>query len=122
LPLDPPRQYVAQPTDQPATVRVYAGRDGEFRWYEDDGATLDYLKGKFAWIRLQWSDRERRLSIEPGRGRGAFETAPRTLVIELTGYPEFFFVRIIRFTRSYIDNLNKETAWVPVPASPTQRI
>jgi alpha-glucosidase/alpha-D-xyloside xylohydrolase len=84
LPLDPPRQFVAQPTDEPTTIRIYAGRDGEFLWYEDDGATLDYLKGKFAWTRLQWNDRQRRLLIEPGRGSGTFETVTRTLVIELT--------------------------------------
>ena len=42
LPLDPVRQYTAQPTDEPTTIRVYPGRDGEFRLYEDDGKSLDY--------------------------------------------------------------------------------
>jgi alpha-glucosidase/alpha-D-xyloside xylohydrolase len=83
LPLDPPRQYVAQPTDGPTTIRVYSGRDGEFRWYEDDGTTLEYLKGKFAWTRLKWADRERRLTIESEGGRGALRAGPRTFVVEL---------------------------------------
>jgi alpha-glucosidase/alpha-D-xyloside xylohydrolase len=83
LPLDPPRQYVTQPANEPTTIRVYSGRDGEFRWYDDDGATLDYLKGKFAWIRLTWHDQERRLTIEPQGGPETPQPGPRTLVVEL---------------------------------------
>jgi alpha-glucosidase/alpha-D-xyloside xylohydrolase len=83
LPLDPVRQYTAQPTDEPTTIRVYSGRDGEFRWYEDDGATLDYLQGKFAWTRLNWNDQARRLTIEPEGGGGMFQPGPKTLVIEV---------------------------------------
>jgi alpha-glucosidase/alpha-D-xyloside xylohydrolase len=88
LPLDPPRQYVAQPTDQPTTIRIYPGRDGEFRWYEDDGTTLDYLQGKFTWTRLTWNDREQRLWIEPEGGGPASRRepgviSPRTFIIEL---------------------------------------
>jgi alpha-glucosidase/alpha-D-xyloside xylohydrolase len=81
LPLDPVRQYVGQAADGPTTVRVYAGRDGEFRWYEDDGRTLDYQKGKFAWTRLRWDDRARRLTIEPD-GDG-FPVGEKSLVVEL---------------------------------------
>src|SRR5262245_24153987 len=83
LPLDPVRQYTAQPTDEPTTVRVHPGRDGEFRLYEDDGATLDYLKGKFSWTRLKWNDRQRRLTIEPETAEGAVRPEPRTFVVEV---------------------------------------
>ncbi|HXG08311.1 MAG TPA: TIM-barrel domain-containing protein [Gemmataceae bacterium] len=83
LPLDPVRQYTAQPTDEPMTIRVYSGQDGEFRWYEDDGQTLDYLRGKFAWTRLRWDDRQRRLIIEPESGPGTLQPAAHTMVVEL---------------------------------------
>ena len=83
LPLDPPRQHTAQHSDEPTTIRVYSGRDGHFRWYEDDGRTLDYLKGKFAWTRLQWDDRARRLTIEPEGSAETFQPGPRTLVVEV---------------------------------------
>ena len=83
LPLDPARQHVTQLTDEPTTIRIYAGRDGQFRWYEDDGNTLDYLKGKFAWTRLQWNDRARRLTIEPEGAAARFQPGPRTLVVEV---------------------------------------
>ncbi|MCI0460937.1 MAG: DUF5110 domain-containing protein [Gemmataceae bacterium] len=81
LPLDPPRQYTSQPTDEPTTIRIYSGRDGEFRWYEDDGSTLDYLQGKFVWTRVRWNDRERRLTIEPEGERSARPAVPKNLVV-----------------------------------------
>lgn len=82
LPLDPVRQYVAQPTDEPTTVRVYTGQDGEFRWYNDDGSSLEYLDGQFAWIQFHWDDGQRRLTIEPGENR-SLTHEPRNLVVEL---------------------------------------
>jgi alpha-glucosidase/alpha-D-xyloside xylohydrolase len=81
LPFDPVRQYTNEPTNEPTVVQVYRGRDGEFRWYEDDGTTLDYQRGQFAWIRLEWDDDERRLTIEPDGGD--LERKPRSLVVEL---------------------------------------
>jgi alpha-glucosidase/alpha-D-xyloside xylohydrolase len=82
LPLDPVRQYTGQPADGPTTVRVYPGRDGAFRLYEDDGHSLDYTRGGFAWTRLAWDDRARRLTIEPD-GEGGFPAGPRTFAVEL---------------------------------------
>ncbi len=82
LPLAPPRQYVTQRTDEPTTIRIYSGHDGQFRWYEDDGRTLDYLNGKFAWTRLHWNDRARRLTIEP-EGTTTFQPGPRNLTVEV---------------------------------------
>ena len=32
LPLDPPRQNTAEPTEEPTTVRIYSGADGVFRF------------------------------------------------------------------------------------------
>lgn len=82
LPLDPPRQYTAQPAEEPTTVRIYSGRDGSFRWYDDDGESLNYLQGKFTWTRLTWKDRERRLTIQPD-GAAGFLPVDKTLVIEV---------------------------------------
>ena len=67
IPLDPVRQYVAQPVTEPPTVRVYPGQDGAFTLYNDDGRSLGYLRDADAamiWIRFGWNDRTRRLTIE----------------------------------------------------------
>jgi alpha-glucosidase/alpha-D-xyloside xylohydrolase len=81
LPLDPVRQYTDQPTDEPTTVKIYRGADGEFRLYDDDGASLDYQRGRFAWTKFQWNDAQRRLTIQPDGGE--MEPPSRALVVEL---------------------------------------
>jgi alpha-glucosidase/alpha-D-xyloside xylohydrolase len=82
LPLDPVRQYTAEPTAEPTTVRVYPGRDGELRLYEDDGTSLDHTRGRFTWTRFRWDDVARRLTIEPD---GGLTPEPRTFVVEVVG-------------------------------------
>jgi alpha-glucosidase/alpha-D-xyloside xylohydrolase len=81
LPFDPVRQHTNAPIDELTTLKIYTGRDGTFRWYEDDGASLDYQRGQFLWTRLQWNDNERRLSIESDGGE--IESEPRRFLVEL---------------------------------------
>jgi alpha-glucosidase/alpha-D-xyloside xylohydrolase len=76
LPLDPVRQFTGQAVKEPTTLVVYRGADGRFVLYDDDGTSLDYLRGKGSWTRLSWHDGERRLVIEPD---------PRTTAPEQTG-------------------------------------
>jgi alpha-glucosidase/alpha-D-xyloside xylohydrolase len=71
VPLDPVRQYTAQAVTEPTTLNVYTGADGAFTLYDDDGATQQYLQGRGTWIRMTWSDRARRLTLEPGTPAGA---------------------------------------------------
>jgi len=66
IPLNPLRQYVDEPVGEPTTLRIYPGQDGEFLLYEDDGKSLNYLKGEFSLTRLMWDDSEQVLTIEPG--------------------------------------------------------
>jgi alpha-glucosidase (family GH31 glycosyl hydrolase) len=75
VPFDPVRQYTAQPVSEPTTLKVYTGADGQFTLYADDGISQDYLKARGTWIRMTWSDRTRRLSLEPGAPKGATNLA-----------------------------------------------
>jgi len=83
IPFDPLRQYMTQPVTEPTTIRVYSGADGEFRWYEDDGASQEYLQSKFARTRLTWNDAAQRLTIERDPISGTLEPTARKLVVEL---------------------------------------
>lgn len=65
LPLDPVRQYTAEIVAEPTTLRVYAGADGAFTLYDDDGVSLDYLRNVATWTRIRWNDSRRTLTIEP---------------------------------------------------------
>jgi alpha-D-xyloside xylohydrolase len=45
-----------------AKVRVYAGADGDFTLYQDDGTTYAYEKGERSITRLHWDEAAQRLS------------------------------------------------------------
>jgi alpha-D-xyloside xylohydrolase len=54
-------------TDEPqkiAKVQVYAGADGDFTLYNDDGKTYAYENGRSTITRLHWDDAAQRLSYE----------------------------------------------------------
>jgi alpha-glucosidase (family GH31 glycosyl hydrolase) len=79
IPVDPVRQYTAEPVSEPTTIRIYHGADGVYTLYEDDGISLDYTKQRGTWTRMTWNDRDRQLTIEPGPPPGATNvTKPRT--------------------------------------------
>jgi alpha-glucosidase/alpha-D-xyloside xylohydrolase len=71
VPVDPVRQYTAEPVSEPTALHVYTGRDGSFTLYTDDGISQAYLRGQATWIRMTWDDRARRLTLEPGAAAGA---------------------------------------------------
>jgi alpha-glucosidase/alpha-D-xyloside xylohydrolase len=83
IPLDPIRQYTSQPVSEPTTIRVYSGANGRFCWYEDDGLSQEYLKGKFAWTTLRWDRAAKRLTIERDTTAGGLEQRPRNLEVQL---------------------------------------
>jgi alpha-glucosidase/alpha-D-xyloside xylohydrolase len=77
VPFDPVRQYASQPVSEPTTLRVYAGADGEYTLFADDGITQEYLELRGTWIRMTWNDRTRQLSLEPGAPKGATNLASK---------------------------------------------
>jgi hypothetical protein len=74
---------MSQSVGEPTTIRVYTGANGQFRWYEDDGISQEYLDGKFAWTDLKWDDAARRLTIERDMTVGILERTARKLVVQL---------------------------------------
>jgi alpha-D-xyloside xylohydrolase len=74
---------LTQPVGEPTAIRVYSGANGQFRWYEDDGVSQQYLEGKFAWTNLAWDDAARRLTIERDTRVGTLEPIARKLVVQL---------------------------------------
>jgi alpha-glucosidase/alpha-D-xyloside xylohydrolase len=84
IPLDPIRQYTSQPVNEPTSLRVYRGTDGQFTLYEDDGISQAYLQGRGSWTRITWNDGARQLAIEPGPPAGASNiVAERTFNVVL---------------------------------------
>jgi len=63
IPFDPIRQYVTETVTGPTTLKIFSGDNGEFTLYEDDGISLEYLKGKGSLTRFIWNDETKKLSI-----------------------------------------------------------
>ena len=84
IPFDPIRQYTAEVVNEPTTLKVYPGADGQFTLYEDDGISQDYLKGKATWTHITWNDKAKKLTIELGAPKGAISQIPdRTFKVQL---------------------------------------
>jgi len=62
--------YTDEKPADPITLWVYAGANGDFTLYDDDGLTYGYENGAFARIPVRWNDATRTLTI--GKREGAF--------------------------------------------------
>jgi alpha-glucosidase (family GH31 glycosyl hydrolase) len=86
IPLDPVRQYTAQPVTDPTTLRVFPGASSVARLYDDDGQSLGYRDGsdsKLVSINLNWEDSARRLTLEPGMNK--WPGGARKFTVEVIG-------------------------------------
>ena len=83
IPFGPELQYTGEKPADPLTLYVYAGANGEFTLYEDDGLTYGYEKGAFARIPLRWHDTSRTLHIGARTGTFPGMLAERTLQVIL---------------------------------------
>ena len=54
--------------DAAIRIDIYAGANGKFDYYEDDGTSMDYKQGKFKLIPLRWDDTIQTLSIDAPEG------------------------------------------------------
>ncbi len=83
VPFGPELQWTGEKPADPITLFVYAGADGAFTLYEDDGLTYGYEKGAFARIPIRWDDAKGTLTI--GKREGAFPgmLAQRTFEVVL---------------------------------------
>jgi len=85
IPIDPVRQYMAQPATEPTTLKVYSGANGEFTMYDDDGNSQDYLQNKGIWTKLSWDDNAKKLTISaaPPAGVTNQSIAPREFKVQM---------------------------------------
>jgi alpha-D-xyloside xylohydrolase len=70
IPMGPEQEYSSQKPADPIELRVYPGADGDFTFYEDEGDTYNYEKGKYATIPIHWDDAPRTLKV--GERNGSF--------------------------------------------------
>lgn len=81
IPFGPELQYTAEKPADPITLYVYAGADGAFTLYEDEGLNYNYEKGAFTRIPIQWNDSTRTLTL--GKREGSFPGMLSELTFEI---------------------------------------
>ncbi|GAB5348364.1 glycoside hydrolase family 31 protein [Alteriqipengyuania sp. 357] len=83
VPMGQDVQWTGENPQGPLTVHVFAGADGAFSLYEDQGTDMGYTRGEYARIPMAWDDATRTLTI--GAREGAFpgmaETRAVTVVL-----------------------------------------
>ncbi|HXT10796.1 MAG TPA: TIM-barrel domain-containing protein [Candidatus Angelobacter sp.] len=81
IPTGPDLQYTGEKPADPITLSVYAGTDGDFTLYEDDGLSYAYEKGASSRIPIHWNDQAKTLTI--GERSGSFKGMLRTRTFDV---------------------------------------
>lgn len=68
LPLGPDMEYTAEKPAERIDLYVYAGADGAFSLYEDEGTNYGYEQGRYACIPFTYADADRVLTIGDRQG------------------------------------------------------
>ena len=81
VPTGPRIEHTGEQPDGPLVVQVFAGANGHFELYEDDGASMAYAKGGFARVALDWDDKARKLTLGARQGSYAGMAAKRAVSV-----------------------------------------
>lgn len=68
IPMGPFAQHSEDKIDAPTEVRIYAGDNGSFTLYEDEGDNYNYEGGAYSKIKLEWDDEGATLTIHEREG------------------------------------------------------
>lgn len=88
LPLARPMDSSDQSPLDSLRLEVFAGKPGSFRLYEDDGTSLDYQKGQYAWTEFTYNlsgAGEHSVTIAPTQGQYVGQPATRAYTIRIHG-------------------------------------
>ena len=68
LPVGPEMEWSDQKKAELIDLYVYAGKDGSYTLYEDEGTNYNYEKGKYAMIDFKYNDAQKTLTIDARKG------------------------------------------------------
>ena len=71
LPVGPEMEWSDQKKPELIDLYVYAGKDGSYTLYEDEGTNYNYEKGKYATIDIKYNDTQKTVTI--GARKGSFD-------------------------------------------------
>jgi alpha-D-xyloside xylohydrolase len=70
IPMGPVIEYTMQKQADTLMLFVYAGKDGNFSLYEDEGINYNYEKGRYSTITFNWNDEKQTFTV--GQRKGSF--------------------------------------------------
>jgi len=85
IPMGPLVQYSDEKPADPIELRIYAGANGSFTLYEDEGDSYRYEKGAYATIPFTWDDATKTLTIGARKGDFSGMLKERTFNVILVG-------------------------------------
>ncbi len=87
IPYGPEMEWSDQKPAENIILYVYAGHDGEFTLYEDEGTNYNYEKGQYAIIRFAYNDGKKTLTISNREGTfpGMLQSRKFTIVYRQPG-------------------------------------
>ena len=88
LPAGPAIQHTGESLNAPIRLNVYAGADGRFEIYEDDGVSYGYENGEWSRIPVSYDDSEGLLRIGERVGRFDGMAEERRLTVRFISGPE----------------------------------
>lgn len=83
IPLAPYSDFVGQTAEDSLRLKVYAGKDGAFSLYNDEGENLNYKSGKHTVTRIEYSEFSKTLSIKAQAGQYEGAPAKKSYSIEI---------------------------------------
>ena len=107
LPMMPAMDYIEQGPIDPLTLDIYAGKPATFRLYEDDGSSLEYRAGNYAWTPLRYAPTltagQYVITIGPTVGRYRAQPSARRYRVQIHG--------LLRPTRVRLNGRDMAEKW-----------
>ena len=90
LPLGPVEQSTSLPVRAPLELQIYPGRDGSFKFEEDDGETTAYRQGARREVQFTWDDQKKQLTWKSTGSYGGPQvfTALKSVLFDRRGRQE----------------------------------
>lgn len=122
IPMAPEMDYSDQKPIDPLTLDIYAGaRPAEFKIYEDDGLSLDYRNGSYAWTTVRFSPDSGKgsytVEVKPAEGRFKGQVKDRRYIINLHGLQEPSKVSLGDTKLCELDSCPSGSGWTWDPAT-----
>jgi alpha-D-xyloside xylohydrolase len=68
IPIGPAIEWTDEDVPDNVTFLVYAGKNAEFKFYEDDGVSYGYEKGQYSAVQARWDDNARIFTLDKREG------------------------------------------------------